>query len=166
MVDQAQGKRLMSWGIPEIDHYERSRRWYIVAGVIAVALVVFALFIGDGGRANPLFALIIILGAVIVFARHMIGVEMVDFAIHEDGIALGRQFFPYREMTNFYIIYQPPTVKRLYIMFRSVSQPRISVPLNDVNPVKVREALLDYLDEDLEKEQEALTDSLSRTLKL
>ena len=45
-------------------------------------------------------------------------------------------------------------------------QHRITIPLEDINPVELREVLLMYIEEDLEKEEEPTTESLTKILRL
>ncbi len=166
MPNTTYGQKLLSWSVLEMPHHDRSKAWYVVVGLIALGLILYALFIGDGQRSNPLFALIILLVVVIFFAQSIVGNRQINLTLYENGLEVGRQFFAYREMSNFYIIYQPPQIKQLYIVFKSLSQPRLCLDLSDVNPVKIRQILVDYLDEDLDKEQESLTETIGRGLKL
>jgi len=161
MPETNRGKKLITWTFPEIIKHERSRGWYIAAIIIGVLLLIYALF-----TFNLLFALIIIVTAIILFLRHKEGVSDIDFTIYEDGVEIGNNFHEFRELRDFYVIYEPPEVKNLYLNFRSALQPRLQIPLDDINPVKVREILLDYLNEDLDKENEPITDALGRWLKL
>ena len=87
------------------------------------------------------------------------------FKITEDGILAGNQFFEYHRFRNFYIIYDPPMVKKLFFGLKGMS-PDFSVPLDDMDPLAVRKALLDYLDEDLDKEHQNIDDQLETILKL
>ena len=63
-------------------------------------------------------------------------------------------------------IYNPPAVKRLYLNFENGWKPEVSIPLENQNPLYIRNILLQYLREDAEKTEESLYDSLSRQLKL
>ena len=53
----------------------------------------------------------------------------------------------------------------LYINPKSMWRPHIGIPLLDNDPNHVREALLTYLPEDLEQEDEPTSDFLGRLLK-
>jgi hypothetical protein len=129
--------------------------------IIGVFLLLFAIF-----TANFLFAMIIIIAAVILFLRHNEPAKNIIFTIYEDGIRVGNKFYEFKEIKDFYVIYEPPEVKSLYFEFKSVLQPRLQISLEDMNPIKVREILLDYLEEDLDQENEPLSDGLGRMLKL
>ena len=152
---------LINWSFPELEKPERSKRWYIWTTLIGLLLLVFAVV-----SQNFLFGLIIILVAIILFAYHHKEIENVEFAILDDGIIVGEKFFRFSEIKNFWIIYEPPYVKNLYFEFKSSIKPRLTIPLNDINPVKVREILLEFLEEDISKETEPLSESIGKRLKL
>ena len=56
--------------------------------------------------------------------------------------------------------------KNLYFEFNNVLKARISIPLEDMNPVKTRKHLLRFLSEDLERTDIPLSESLSKIFKL
>ena len=92
--------------------------------------------------------------------------DEVEFKITEDGISINQKFYNYQDIQNFFIIYEPPEVKTLYFEPKSIISPRIPVALEDQDPVKIRELLLQYLDEDLDREDEPVSDQTSRLFKL
>ena len=89
-----------------------------------------------------------------------------SFAINEDGVVLGSKFIAYKEIKDFFIIYEPPEVKTLHLEFNQGWRPRLAVPLGEQNPLAVREVLLKYLAENTERTEEPLSDYLSRKWKL
>lgn len=151
---------LASWDVPEIDKYERKKSWYLIASLIFLLLLIYAIF-----TANFLFAIIIIFITMILYLQEKHETVITTFDITPDGLIIGDKFFAYKEIKNFYIIYEPPEVKKLYIVFKNFLKPRLGIPLLDQNPVKIREILTKYLDEDLEKEYEPLTDKIGRIFK-
>jgi len=161
MATNDHGKELISWEFPEFRQHERSRGWYIVAIVIGALLLLYSVF-----TMNFLFALVIIITAMIFFLRMSAEVQDIKFAIYEDGIQVGEKFHEFKAFSDFYVIYEPPEIKTLYLNFDSLLNPRLSIPLGDINPIKVREILLDYLEEDLEQEEEAFSDFVERLFKL
>ena len=91
---------------------------------------------------------------------------MVSFKITEDGIAINGKLYEYKVIKNFYIIYEPPEVKTLYFEPKSLLSPRIPIALEDQNPVEIRQILRQYLTEDIDREDEPVSDQTSRLLKL
>ncbi|HDQ22495.1 MAG TPA: hypothetical protein ENN28_00805 [Candidatus Uhrbacteria bacterium] len=154
------GEIYFSWKIPEYVLPQRSRRWYFVMLGLAVFLIIYSIF-----TANFLFALIIIIAIYIIFLRMYHQPKELIFQIAEEGILVGNTFYEYSRIKNFYIIYNPPVVKKLFFTFKGLS-PDISIPLEDMNPLVIRKKLLEYIDEDLEKEYQSIDDQLETILKL
>lgn len=151
----------MQWTVPEYRQYERSRRWYWLAGVVLAGLLAYALF-----TANYLFALLIIIASVIVVLQDKTQAPAIDFTIAENGIALGRQWYDYGRFQSFWIYYEPDEAKTLFFEFKTKVRPRLAIPLFNKNPLHVRSTLLKFLTEDTSKENEPMSEQLSRLLKL
>ncbi len=162
-----------SWSFLEFPKYTRGKAWYVGAGVVGAILIAYAFF-----THNFLFALIVVMMALIIFLQHTRSPKKITCSIGAGGIKLARQNFagqnlgwlarqdiPWNDITKFWIIYQPPEVKKLYLATKRFLMPQISVPLEQQNPVQIRELLLKYLPEDLTKENESNVDTMSRILK-
>ncbi len=154
------GKVIFQWQFPEFPKYNRKKSWYILGGIVVILFLIYSAF-----TANFLFALITIISALTIMLFQQNNND-VDFKITEDGIIVNNKFYEYKEIKNFYIIYEPPEIKTLYFEPKSFFSPRIPVYLGDQNPVLVRKALLQYLDEDLDRENEPTSDQFSRLFKL
>ena len=155
------GDVLHEWTIQEYDQHERGTWWYILMLSVGLVLVAYGLF-----TQNFLFSLIIILAAIILFLQSHQSPLQVPFRIAELGLMVGNRFYPYTELERFYIIYNPSEVKTLFIETKSVLRPTLRVPLLDQDPVTVRQTLLEFLEEDMEKEQEPLADRAARMWKI
>jgi len=155
------GRIIYQWTIKEFEKYNRDRRWYIFIGVIGAALLALAVF-----TANYLFALLIVLFVIILFMGDMTEPLDIPFAITNTGIIIGSRYYRYSELSNFWLIYNPPDVKTLYFSFTNVFRHRLQVPLMDFDPRPIRDLLLTYLPEDLEQEEEPFSDKLARTFKI
>ncbi len=152
---------IAAWDAFEFAPAERSKQWYIIAGAVGLFMLLYALF-----TANFVFALIVVMFAVIMLIQDIKKPEQVKAAVTNLGVVFGQAFYPFDEIKDFSIAYNPPDVKYLYIGFQSRIKPMLSIPLENVNPNKVREALLPYVFENLKREGESLTDSLRRVYKL
>lgn len=155
------GEVLEEWQFPEYETHERTRGWFVIAGTIGMAAVVWAIW-----SANFLFALIIIMIFVIIITHHFTEPAEVEFQITDLGLQLGEHFYAYSEIDMFWIIFEPPTVKRIYFNFKNKLRPRLSIPLHEKNPLTIRDILLEYLEEDIEQEREPVSDALGRRWKL
>ncbi|MBT3817598.1 MAG: hypothetical protein HOE80_00740 [Candidatus Magasanikbacteria bacterium] len=156
-ADTKFGDVLHEWAMPEYETYDRGKRWYILMAIVGTLLVVYGLFTGDF-----LFTLIIVLAAIILFLQDKQDPVDVPFAITEIGIVLGDRLYEFSDLGAFYIIYKPPKVKVLFFETKSILRPTLRILLKDENPIDVRKTLLEYMDEDLEKEDEPASDTFAR----
>jgi len=155
------GKIVAAWTVKEYEKYERSRRWYWIMAIVTVSLLVYSVI-----EANYLFTLIIVLFGIILYLHEMQEPIEVQFAITETGIVMGNKFYSYSELENFWIIYNPPMVKNLYFGTKSILKHRFQVPLLDNDPRPIRDFLNKYLKEDLDQEEEPLSDRINRAVRL
>ncbi len=155
------GKLLLEWRFDEYVKLKRGPSWYIIFGILFVAVLVYSII-----TRNFLFTLILILLVFIVIVRTRQTPLRIDLKIFEDGVRVGSRFYEWRDLKSFRIVYEPPEVKRLYFDLRSWLYPDFSISLEDQNPLKVREVLKQYLPEDLTKEYETIFDKLNRWLKI
>lgn len=152
----------MQWEFPEYETYERGPAWYVI--MIGLGLIFFIYAIING---NFLFALILLLFALILFTYQRSTPMQIPFVIYETGVQIGDRFYLYREIESFSVVYEPPLVKTLYIVPRaSVLKRDVSIPLDDHDPIQVRSLLLDHVEEDLTREEESSNDALRRLLKI
>lgn len=159
--NMSKGQVLAGWTFSEYIQYERTRRWYIWGGLLMAGLVIWSLV-----TLNILFTLIIILFAIILYAQGKKPPVDVEFKIFESGAQIGAKFYKYKEIINFWIIYEPPHAKNLYLCFKNKIKPVLSIPLEKQNPIKIRKILLKYIDEDLDKDEESFSEILGRRLKI
>lgn len=155
------GEIVHQWTIHEYDRHQRGVLWHVGMIMLGIILVLFGLFTN-----NFLFSLIIILFAIILFLQSSQAPPEVQFAITSLGIVVGGKFYTFSEFENFYIIYNPPQVKTLFLDTKSPFRPLLRVPLMDMNPVEVRQTLREYLSEDFDKEEEPLSDQFARNWKI
>ena len=163
MKDNLQeGIEEISWKVPEFEKHERSKNWYIIAGLIAVFLLIFAIF-----TSNFLFAIIIITATLITIIHDGKNADLVDIIIDNDGIVIGRKLYEYDDLKNFSVLFKPrEELKNLYFEFNNPAKQRLSIPLFDNDPLQIRDFLLKYLPEDLERTNMPLSENISKLLKI
>jgi len=154
-------KESITWSFKEYEKYERDRGWYLLACIIGASLLVYAIL-----TSNFLFALIIIMVGMVLVIKHHNEPDKSVFEINNQGIKFNKNEYKYSDIENFWIIYQPPEVKNLYINFKFSLKPRLSIPINDESPLAIKTFLRQYLAEDLEQENEPASETLGRLLKL
>lgn len=159
--NQIKGEILMEWTFPEFVRHERSRGWYIAYIVFTLAMFALALRI-----ENYTFFAVLFLASLILLIRLRRTPPDIHFAIREEGVEVGSGFYPWREFKDFWIIYRPPEVKKVYLHFTSSIRPDLDVALESQNPLVVRQFLNEHLIENKAKEEEPLSDQLTRFFKI
>lgn len=154
------GQPRHEWTISEYEPVRWSKNWYITMITLGLVLVIVGLI-----TENPLFSLIIILFGIILYLQSQQKSPQVLFMITDLGVILGNRFYPYAELENFSLIYNPP-VKKLFIETHSPVRPMLRIPLLEENPVDLRNTLLEFLPENTEREEEPVSDLIARWWKL
>ncbi len=155
------GEEIFSWEVDEYVRHERGPVWYAVAFLVGLSLVMYAIV-----TRNFLFAIVIIMAGVIIALSALREPQRISFMLTTRGVALGSQFVPFKELKSFWILYEPPQVKNLYVDFRSAITPHLVVPIEEMDPLELRRALLEFLAENKSQEDESMSEILGRLLKL
>lgn len=155
------GEELVGWETWEFPPVERGRRWYLITVLVGGLLIAYGLW-----TANPLFSLIILMIGVMMLVNSTHQPKRISVHITTGGIVIGNKFHPYDDLRDFSLIYKPPYSTVLYIDFKAWMTPLRSIELENVNPLLVRDALLPVLPENLEREDELLTDLIKKVYKL
>jgi hypothetical protein len=155
------GQPILDWEVDEYPQHERSRTWYIVASVVGVSLIVYSI-----ATANFLFAVIILMIGVITLLNTFKTPDKVEVMITTSGIIVSDLFYDYKSIRDFSIVHEPPDVSILYLDFHSSLHPLMSVPLHDIDPNLVRDALIPFVLENFHRDEETLTDLMRRLYKL
>jgi len=148
------------WQFPEYVTNKKNRWWYVIS--IAILILMAVWMIKDG---NYSFAIFLVLFYAVILIYENRPPEIIDFAITPDGLKAGNKFYLYRDIREFFIIYEDYGIKRLYFEFINPLKGRLGIPLEGQDAVAIRDYLLKYLKEDLEREAEPLSDVISRWLK-
>jgi len=155
------GSVLHEWTIQEYERHERGWLWYLIIGGLGLLMVFYGMATG-----NFLFSLIVILAAIVIFIQSNQEPLQVPFQITELGAVVGNKFYPYGEFDSFYVIYNPPHVKTLYLVTKGIIHPTLRIALLDADPMEVKQTLREFLVEDTEKEEEPLADRAARNWRL
>ncbi len=153
------GDTLFQWVVGEYESHVRGTLWHVLIISVGMLLVIYAL-----ATDNFLFAIIIILSAIILFLQSAAEPTKVPIAITELGLVIGNRFYEYSEFRAFYMIYNQET-QTLFFDTKAAFRPDLRVPMGEQDPVEIREELQAVLQEDLEKE-EPLGDRAARNWKI
>ena len=149
----------ISWTAPEFIHYPKSPLWFFLLTVVGLGLVMYFLW-----QKDFLTAMMFTLLFVIVFYFAKTRPKTVKITLDGRGVKLNDSSIPYQQIKNFWIVYDPPTVKILNFETNAYLNRFLTLQLEDEDPIKIREFLLQYLPEELNR-QEQLSSKISRTLK-
>jgi len=155
-------QKIISWEVLEYEKYERSKIWYVVASLVAALLLLYSIL-----TSNFLFAIIIVASVIIIILHDGQEPTLIKIDLTDEGVIVGKKFYDYDEIKNFSIIYKPrQNVKNLYFEFKNSFKHRLSIPLNNIDPLRVRDTLLQYIEEDLERTNQPLSEGLAQLFKL
>lgn len=151
---------IFSWQFTDSAKYKKNIWWHAIALVVLAAVIWLCIKYSD-----PLFAVFLVLFYLVVLLHDARPAQKMNFVITPDGVKLGKNFYYYSNFDHFYVIYEDRGVKNLYLEFKNVLRGRLIVPLDGQDAVSIRAYLLNFLDEDLDREAEPLSERISRWLK-
>lgn len=174
MTNNNQTKNFIQWQVPEYQKPKRNRNWYILATLFIILSLFFSFFtisawqiVFLGPKSNFLFAIIILMSAAIMTVHDSQEPKMIIVKLNPDGIQIGSRFYDYDEVSRFCVLYKPKqSVKNLYLEFSNKMMPRLSIPLRRQDPLSVRNYLVKYLEEDLDRVAPPLSEGLTKLFKL
>ena len=146
----------------------------MAAGAIVLIMLFFCFFafrgwhlVFLGTSSNYLFALFIIVVMIIMIINESRPPMMINVELGPEGVKIGSRFYDYDRIKNFVVLYKPrQSLKSVYFEFKGSVQPRISLPLRRLDALTVRNFLVRYLDENLERTEMPLSERLTKWLKL
>lgn len=149
------------WDFYEYPRYNRGRLWYALMMLGGLGLLIYAV-----ASANFLFAFIIIMFALVLYLTTLSEPARIRCGITGFGIRVGESFYPYKAITRFWFVYEPPEVKNLYLELKNSVQGRLVIDLDGANPNEVRGVLGRFVREDLNEDDEPISDFIGRVLKI
>ncbi|MEA2113443.1 MAG: hypothetical protein U9P63_02185 [Patescibacteria group bacterium] len=157
-LPQTKTKSGLEWSAPEFFYFEKSEIWFVVSGLITLALFVLALW-----TRNILFALLIILGYISITAYAIKKPRNIAINIGPQGIKIDNTLYPYDNLKSFWIFYEPPELKEISVLSRKKIMPHIKIPLGNQDPNEAKKVLIQYLRK--KKQDESLIDNIARQLR-
>ena len=135
----------ITWEAADHIKEEKSPDWFWVVGIVTIAVAVLAIFFG-----NLLLALLILLAAFTSFMLAHSAPKIVDYEINRKGVRVGDILYSYATLESFWVIDEDGYERdRILLKSRKLMMPIITVPLGETtDPEKIREYLLEYLDEE------------------
>ena len=134
----------ISWEAPAHEHREHGTDWYWALGVLAISGAVISFLLN-----NPLFAIIIALGAFSLGILASRKPHTYDVHIDTRGITIEENLYLFRSLESFWVDTEREE-PHLIVASRGLLTPQLVLPLRGVEENRVRSFLLNYL---AEKEQ-------------
>jgi Ca2+/Na+ antiporter len=144
---------------PEFLDYSRGVIWYFVATVISLLI----LALGILTRSFTLLMAFLLFVAV-YWLVHYKEAQPMEVAITRYGIRIGKNFFAFTEIENFWLVWKPPFVADLRLTLKPRFSPIITIHVFGQDPVALRELLTPHIKEI--SRQESLVDLVARALRI
>jgi len=149
-------RSLLSWTAPEFDaSSEHSRAPLFLVGLFLI-IIVYALVTN-----SSIMAITFVLLGTVTFLHSRKPPRLLECAIVDNGIIVGKEEYVFDTITSFWIIYEQGE-QSLFLKTKGSLVSSVRIPLGNTNPNAVREMLLPRIRE--VKYDPTLIDTLSRFL--
>ena len=118
------GEELLSWDAPEYVRNERTADWYWGVSLLGIAGVVASVYFG-----NYLFAVVVLLSAVLIITAATRPVHIHGVVLTENGIKVDSKFTAYKDVSAFWVFEHPREGAKLLLKSETVLIPVAILPL-------------------------------------
>jgi len=151
---------LMQWQTTLYPSFDKSKRWYIVAGIITTALVIYGI-----ATNQWTFSVVVLITAGVYYYLTHEETPVIEVKVSDIGIKIGERVYPYTDIRTFWIEYNPPYFQNLHLVSKNEYKQEITAQIHGINPSELRRVLTRYLPEWTEREK-TFTESISQILGL
>ncbi|MFT7183947.1 MAG: hypothetical protein ACI9QC_000272 [Oceanicoccus sp.] len=159
-VKSAFDEGIFGWYAPEFLRFERTWKWYLIAGLIDAALITYAVLEGSWSMA-----LVFSILPLIYILEHKKIPKITTVVVSHWGIQYGDVKIPFTEIKGFWIHHHPPHVDELWIKTSSRIHTEVVIPLMGANPSLIRQYLVTQIPE-WEGKHMPLLEVVARMLRL
>lgn len=149
---------LLEWRVQERSDTPKSVWWYVTLASVTTLLVVGMVLTG-----NFIAAVALGLGGALLYFFMQRAPETVRYRLMVDGVAINNLLYHYRDLSAFNIIYQPGVSTTVIFRSKRTLAPYLHLELGAMDPLAVRDVLLEFLPED-DALEESLVDVVARRL--
>jgi len=125
----------LTWSALEYEEKERSTDWFWALGVIVVAGSITSII-----YANYFFAMLIIIGGILLGFFAIKKPETVPYELNEKGLKIKTRLFPYDTIKSFWV--QDGGKPTLFIKSARMFLPMLSIPITEELTEKVKNIFL------------------------
>ncbi len=149
---------LLSWEAPTHHSFERSTKWYLVAGGIVAIVAIVAVLTG-----NWSLALVSILAAGLYFLvrDHRFPNEKIE--LNEQGVRIGDAFAAWTELQGYWFLYTNDYTEVHFVP--TARKPDLKIQTGTTNDAAIRQAIATRIPELFDK-KEHLVDAFIRICRL
>jgi hypothetical protein len=156
-AEEPRGEILHQWQAPEFEVYEKSNRWYLLAGAFLLAIITYAMFTN-----GPIMAITFILIGIVGYIHLQKEPRLVTFTITNEGIIADKDMYLFENIHSFWVFYEPHHMELISLHTKAAMLPFVHIPLENEDPVHLREMLLPFIPEI--KQEPSFVDTLERIL--
>jgi len=149
--------REFEWKAKEFPKKEKNKSWFIIPGLITIALGIFAL-----ATESFLFLIAIVLGFFVFYVYANKEPRTIKFKIDERGVEIDGKLYEFDTLSSFWVFYNPPEQKEISFRSKRTFLPYVRISLDDENPNEIRKFLLKFLPE--KRHSESLIDIWMRRI--
>lgn len=134
----------ISWSALEYKQKNHTVDWYWTVGLVALLVIAACVYF-----KNYLLGFLIFISVSTLTYLTIRKPEMMLITLEDKGIRVRNEFFQYRKLKSFWIEEeaQPNGDQHLLLLTDRVYSPLLALPLGDVAPEAIRQALLAHIPE-------------------
>ena len=141
---------LVEWHAPEHEHRPKPQRWFMtLAAALTVMVGVFAI----SANFIAIVTTALVGGLIYVISQHR--PPIMRYRIMVDGAAVNNTLYHFKDLKTFNIIYEPGETKAVLLRSKKFWAPLLHLEIGEMDPVIIRDVLLEFLPEDQTLEEPA-----------
>ena len=144
MADSKQevGTVRYEWTALEFPRVERTRVWYLVAGLVGLGLLAYTIYTRQwAGTA------VVLMISVVVYLMGRVTPRTFIHRLTSRGVEVGDKFYPYTQLRAFWVV-NTPSSRTLNLISAKKFSLLLTLQLEGADVEKVREVLLEFLPEE------------------
>jgi hypothetical protein len=135
-------EQVVRWSAYEHEHIERGSDWFWALGIVAVCIALASILLHD-----TLFAILIVVAAVVIGLLANVPPELTEFEVSEKGVRVGRELHRFDEILAFWVEDEHDAPPLLLVDTTKFMAPNLIIPLEGVETEAVRSILKEHAPE-------------------
>ena len=142
LIEEFSKDTIMHWNAPEFEMLEQNKKRLAYAALILLIIIGYTSFTN-----NPIMAIVFVLIGIVAYMNLQKAPRDLDFRIIPEGVIAGKEIYEFENMHSFWIFYDPQYKKIISLHTKSYLAPFVHIPIDDQDPVAIRQVLLKYIPE-------------------